>query len=155
MLAAVVVNAVRPDELFAVDGSFILWDQYPGKAGGERCTGERSLYHGINSSTQVTVETAAGDTVAAAALGEGRIASGSDLVDLAELAGGEATLEEVDAALAGVPLVPCLFDFRLVVDAGGTGAGDYVVRVGTWGALTMNEKDLRTPGSVQLSVGLR
>lgn len=155
VVAAVVINAVPSDQSFTVDGSFILWDEYPGKAEGERCTGERSAYHGINSSTQVMVETAAGDTVAAGSLGDGRIASEADLVDLATVAGGQATRDEVEAALAGVPLVPCLFDFRLVVDAGGSGAEDYVVRVGTWGALTMNQKDLRTPGSVQLSVGLR
>jgi hypothetical protein len=153
--AAVVINGVRSDESFTVDGSFILWDAYPGKVDGERCTGERSLYHGINSSTQVTVETAAGDTVAAVSLGEGRIASGDDLVDLATVAGQQATLDEVDAALAGVPLVPCLFTFRFAVDADGRGAEEFVVRLGTWGALTMNEGDLRKPGSVQLSVGLR
>jgi hypothetical protein len=101
------------------------------------------------------VETSAGDTVAAGSLGDGRVASGADLVDLAKLAGGEATLEGVDAALAGVPLVPCLFDFRLVVNPGGSGGEDYVVRVGTWGFLTMNERELRQPGAVQLSVGLR
>ncbi len=155
VVAAVVINGVGSDASFTVDGSFILWDEYPGKVGGERCTGERSLYHGINSSTQVTVETAAGDTVAAVTLGEGRIASGDDLVDLATVAGQQATLDEVDAALAGVPLVPCLFVFRFAVDANGRGADEFVVRLGTWGALTMSEGDLRKPGSVQLSVGLR
>ena len=101
------------------------------------------------------METAAGDTVAAVSLGEGRIASGDDLVDLATVAGQQATLDEVDAALAGVPLVPCLFMFRFAVDANGRGAEEFVVRLGTWGALTMNEADLRKPGAVQLSVGLR
>lgn len=155
VMAALVINGMGSDESFMVDGSFILWDEYPGKVDGERCTGERSRYHGINSSTQVTVETAGGDIVATVALGDGRMASGSDLVDLAAVAGGQATLDEVDAALAGVPLRPCLFNFRLAIAANGSGAQDYVVRVGTWGSLIMNERDLRKPGSVQLSVGLR
>lgn len=155
VVTAVVINGVRSDESFAVDGSFILWDEYPGKVDGERCTGERSLYHGINPSTRVTVERATGEPVAAVSLGDGRIASGADLVDLAALAGRQSTLDEVDAALAGIPLVPCLFAFRLTVDSEGNGAEDYVVRLGTWGSLTMNERDLRKPGSVQLSVGLR
>ena len=153
-LAAVVISGVRSDESFTVDGSFILWDEYPGRADGERCTGERSLYHGINSSTQVTVETVTGQPVASVSLGDGRIASGADLVDLATLAGQQATLDEVDTVLAGIPLVPCLFAFDFTVEADG-GAEDYVVRIGTWGSLTMKEADLRKPGSVQLSVGLR
>ena len=31
VLAAVVINGVRSDESLTVDGSFILWDEYPGK----------------------------------------------------------------------------------------------------------------------------
>ena len=155
VVAAVVINGGRSYASFTVDGSFILWDEYPGKVDGERCTGERSLYRGINSSTQVTVETAGGDTVAAVSLGDGRIGSSADLVGLATLAGQPATLDEMDTVLAKIPLVPCLFMFRFTVDADGRGADEYVVRLGTWGALTMNEGDLRKPGSVQLSVGLR
>jgi hypothetical protein len=154
VVATVVISGGRSDESFTVDGSFILWDGYRGKVDGERCTGERSVYRGINSSTQVTVETAAGDTVAAVSLGDGRIASAADLVSLATVAGQQATLDEVDAALTGIPLVPCLFMFRFAVDADGSGAEVFVVRLGTWGSLTMNEGDLRKPGSVQLSVGL-
>ena len=155
VVAALVINGAGSEEPFTVDGSFILWDEYPGKVNGEGCTGERSLYHGINSSTQVTVETAGGEAVAAVSLGDGRIASGVDLLGLANVAGQRATLDEVDAALTGIPLLPCLFTFRLAVDADGTRREEYVVRIGSWGALTMNERELRKPGSVQLSVGLR
>jgi hypothetical protein len=155
VVAAVAIIGGQSAESFTVDGSFILWDEYPGKGDGERCTGERSLYHGINSSTRVTVETVTGEPVAADSLGDGRIASGADLVDLATVAGQQSTLDEVDALLAGIPLVPCLFAFRFTVESAGSGTEEYVVRVGTWGALTMAEEDLRKPGSVQLSVGLR
>ena len=153
--AAVVINGVRSHGSFAVDGSFILWDTYPAKVDGERCTAERSQYHGINSLTQVTVESVTGEPVAAVSLGDGRIASGADLVDLAAAAGQQATLDEVATELAGIPLVPCLFDFRLAIDDAAAGMGTYVVRLGTWGELAYSEANLREPGAVQLSVGLR
>lgn len=77
------------------------------------------------------------------------------LVDLAGLAGQRSTQDEVDAELARIPFVPCLFMFQLIVETDGKSAQEYVVHLGSWGALTMSEANLRKPGSVQLSVGLR
>jgi hypothetical protein len=143
------------DDSFGVEGSFILWDEYPGKVAGDRCTGERSKYYAINPSTEVAVETVAGESVATALLGEGRVASSADLVGLAGLAGEQSTRDEADALLAGIPLVPCLFTFQFTVEPDARAGANYVVRLGSWGALTIAEEDLRRPGSVQLSVGLR
>jgi hypothetical protein len=151
----VAIMLAGAEKSFEVDGSFILWDEYPGKVEGDLCTGERSLYYGINASTEVTVETVTGDRLAAAPLGKGRIASGAELVDLAGLAGQRSTQDEIDAELAQIPLVPCLFMFHFIVETDGNSAQEYVVHLGSWGALTMSEANLRKPGSVQLSVGLR
>lgn len=147
------IVATRPDPSFAVEGSFILWDDYPGKVDGQRCTGERSLYHDINSSTRVTVETESGGAIAASALGEGRIASGEELASLARRAGHPATAAELEGLLDDLDLLPCLFTFGLNID--GAGSDDFVVRVGRWGRITMSGSDLREPGAVQLSIGLR
>ncbi len=149
------VMVVHPEGSFAVEGTLILWDDYPGKSGGERCTGERSLYHDINASTRVTVKTADGRDVAGASLGSGHIASAADLADLSRVSGRQATADEVAALLADVGLIPCLFSFRFDVDAGADGGDGYVVVLGRRGQVAMSESDLRKPGAVQLSVGLR
>jgi hypothetical protein len=155
LVAAGLIVATRPDPSFAVEGNFILWDEYPGRVEGERCTGERSLYHDINSLTSVTIETEDGAKVASAELGDGRIASGADLAILARRSGNAATASELDGLLDEVDKNPCLFTFRLTVDNDRPHTGDYIVRVGRWGQITMSESDLRRPGAVQLSVGLR
>ena len=144
-----------PEESFGVDGSFILWDEYPRKAEGDLCTGERSLYHGIGASTGLTLMTVTGEPVAASSLGQGRIASSTDLIALATAAGEKATVGEVENLLAEVRLLPCLFGFQFTVDARAAGADGYVIRLGSWGELTMSEEDLRKPGAVQMSIGLR
>jgi len=151
----VVILMMRPDGSFAVDGSFILWDDYAGRSDGASCTGERSLYHGINSSTSVAVETVDGRRVGSTVLGEGRIASSADIAELARAAGQESTTGEVEALMTDVEVSPCLFTFRLMIDGGADGGDGYLIVLGRWGRLSMSESDLRRPGSVQLSVGLR
>lgn len=155
MALIVVVLMMRPGGSFAVDGSFILWDDYGGRPEGGSCTGERSLYHGINSSTPVAVETVEGVQVSNTVLGEGRIASSADIAELARVAGQESTTEEVEALMTGVRLSPCLFTFRLTVDGGPDRGDGHLVVLGRLVRLSMSEADLRRPGSVQLSVGLR
>jgi len=133
LVVGAVIGVTRPDHPFAVDGSFILWDDYRGKSSGALCSGERSVYHGINPSTPVTLETVDGVSVAQTVLGQGRIASGADLAELARAAGEEASTGELEALMTDVRLAPCLFSFRLDVERGADGGAGYVVVLGRWG----------------------
>ena len=139
---------------FPVDGTFILWDDFPALAPGELCDAKRSFYHDINEDMAVRAQNRAGAELSTTTLGAGRIIAARELaVVIDRTSGGE--IAEIETLLAESGLQPCLFEFRLELRSGSDDGGGYVIVLGRRGRVEMSEERLREPGALQLSVGLR
>lgn len=148
------VFALRDAESFTVGGTFILWDEFSAETG-ELCRAKRSFYHDINRDTRVTLSTAEDLLLSETSLGEGRIYSAADLAELIAVRGPEITIDETQRLLDEMALEPCVFEFEFVIQPGSDEGDGYVVDLGRRGRLEMTESEIREPGRIQLSVGLR
>lgn len=139
---------------FPVDGTFILWDDFPALSAGELCDAKRSFYHDINEDTLVRAQRADGAELAQTTLGSGRILAAPELAQVI----GRTTSDEIvelETLLEAAGLQPCLFEFRLTLESGSDGGDGYVIMLGRRGTWQLSEQRLRAPGALQLSVGLR
>ena len=154
VIALVAVNSAPPDEPFMVAGTFILWDDFVADTG-ELCDAKRSFYHDINRDTEVRLSGGSDVVLAETTLGDGTIISAAELADLVAVRGPGIEEAEAQQLLDQVALEPCLFEFGFIVDPGSDGGEGYVVELGRRGRLVMSEDEIREPGRIQLSVGLR
>lgn len=139
---------------FPVNGTFILWDDFPALAAGELCDAKRSLYHDINRDTPVRAETRDGTELTRTTLGDGRIIAAPDLAALIDRT-TDSEVAELEGLMAEAGLQPCLFEFRLDVESGSDNGQGYVILLGRRGRFELSEERLMEPGALQLSVGLR
>ncbi len=140
--------------IFPVDGTFILWDNFPALSAGELCDAKRSFYHDINEDTLVRAERTDGAELAQTTLGSGRILAAPELARVI----GRTTPDEIvelGALLEAAKLQPCLFEFRLTLESGSDAGNGYIIMLGHRATWQLSEERLREPGALQLSIGLR
>ncbi len=152
--AVIGVPGLIEDEPFPVAGTFILWDDFVADAG-ELCAAKRSFYYDINSETPVTLSTGDERRLDETSLGDGRIAGAEEMRAILRAGGTKLTELEVAAALEQIALEPCVFHFEFTVRPGSDEGSGYVVGLGRRGTWNLTEEQIRQPGRLQLSVGLR
>lgn len=153
-VAAIGIPRLTEDEPFSVAGTFILWDDFVADTG-ESCAVKRSFYYDINSRTPVTLSTGDDRRLGETSLGDGRIAGVGEMRDILRAGGAELTDGEVAAALDQIALEPCVFRFDFTVRPGSDDGSGYVVGLGRRGTWNLTEEQIRQPGRLQLSMGLR
>ena len=153
-LVAAGIGVTRSDEPFDVAGTFILWDEFVAETG-ELCDAKRSFYHDINRDTPVTLSAGGDVPLEETSLGNGRIASAAEMADIMQSGGTDLSEDEAAALIQRVSLEPCVFRFDFTVQPGSDEGRGYVVALGRRGAWSMTEDEIRQPGRLQLSVGLR
>ncbi len=140
-------------ETIPVDGQFILWDAFPTLAEGELCDAKPSFYHDINSDTPIRTQDAAGTLITETTLGDGRITAGHELADVLSIE--KERFAEFETLVAESELQACVFSFHFEVTEGSDGGAGYTVILGRRGKWELTEGELRSPGALQLSLGLR
>jgi hypothetical protein len=153
-LAVTSIGLTRLDEPFEVAGTFILWDEFVAETG-ELCDAKRSFYHDINRDTPVTLSAGGDLPLDATSLGNGRIASAAEMVEILHSGGNDLSEDEATELLEMISLEPCVFRFDFIVQPGSDEGRGYVVALGRRGTWSMTEDEIRQPGRLQLSVGLR
>lgn len=151
----VLVTSVSSRGSFAVSGTFILWDEFPTAATGEPCHAKRSVYYDINEDTGVRAETPGGALLAETTLGSGRIAAAAELTEIVDAEEDGLDLGAVTRLLEDSGLQACVFRFSFRIDSETDGRDGYVVVLGNRGRWEFSEAQLREPGALQLSLGLR
>lgn len=141
-------------EPFPVNGTFILWDEFSADAG-ELCDAKRSFYHDINRDTTVTLAIEGGEVLSESTLGDGRIVTAAELASVLTEGGAAFTEAEASALLDQLRLEPCVFRFGFEVTPGSDRGEGYRLTLGRRGSWVLEEQEIRKPGQIQWSVGLR